>query len=101
MPRPLALTAGLAALLFLFGTLYHRARREAEMAREAELGRALLAAVARGRTEEVEALLDQGAFPDSRDEDGEPALVLAARLGHAPIVEALLKHGANPDIRGR
>lgn len=58
----------------------------------------LLAAVAAGREDEVEHLLEEGVdLEQCESEDGSSALHLAARAGKAAIVRLLLRHGADID----
>lgn len=45
-------------------------------------------------------ILKFSASPDSRDENGQPALVKACMGGHAEVVSVLLEAKANPNIRG-
>ncbi|WP_106980978.1 ankyrin repeat domain-containing protein [Streptomyces fulvoviolaceus] len=55
----------------------------------------LVAAVRRGDADEVRALLDEGADPDTRA-DGLPLLCLAVAAYDQPVAEALLEGGADP-----
>ncbi|MFI6371297.1 ankyrin repeat domain-containing protein [Streptomyces sp. NPDC050546] len=55
----------------------------------------LVAAVRRGDPEEVTALLESGADPDTL-EDGLPVLCLAMAAYDEPVAEALLQGGADP-----
>ncbi|MFB6846123.1 HEAT repeat domain-containing protein [Streptomyces sp. NPDC056373] len=57
--------------------------------------RELVAAVRRGDVEEVTALLESGADPETL-EDGLPLLCLAVAAYDEPVAEALLKAGADP-----
>ncbi len=50
---------------------------------------ALIMALQRGRVDALQPLLDNGADPSSKDEDGTPAIVVAAKLGQAESVRAL------------
>ncbi|MFF6880172.1 hypothetical protein ACFY9S_33405 [Streptomyces sp. NPDC012474] len=57
----------------------------------------LVAAVRRGDSDEVTALLDAGADPDTPDAtDGLPVLCLAVAAYDRPVAEALLQAGADP-----
>lgn len=56
-------------------------------------------AAARGKVDEVRALLEGGADPNVRCEHGVTALHDAVGQGHLEIVALLLQNGANPDIR--
>jgi hypothetical protein len=55
----------------------------------------LIAAVVAGDAPRVQQLLEQGASPDSRNEQGLPALALAVVGKNAAIVKALLGQGAD------
>ncbi|MFH9006517.1 hypothetical protein ACH4E5_25180 [Streptomyces afghaniensis] len=57
--------------------------------------RELVAAVRRGDVDEVTALLESGADPDTL-EDGLPVLCLAVAAYDRPVAEALLQAGADP-----
>ena len=59
----------------------------------------LASAAARGRAQDVRALLAQGADPNQKDGNGLPPLVWAARLGHVEAVKALLEGGADQNLR--
>ncbi|MGX1561242.1 ankyrin repeat domain-containing protein [Streptomyces sp. NPDC055506] len=57
----------------------------------------LVAAVRRGDPDEVRALLESGADPDTLDgTDGLPVLCLAVAAYDAPVAEALIESGADP-----
>jgi len=57
-------------------------------------------AAGHGQVEEVRALLDRGASPDSWNIDYvSPALVSAAAGGHTRVVELLLERGADVNLR--
>uniref|UniRef100_A0A1X7VJ57 Uncharacterized protein n=1 Tax=Amphimedon queenslandica TaxID=400682 RepID=A0A1X7VJ57_AMPQE len=47
----------------------------------------------------VKLFLNEGANPNVRDTDGEPAIHAASRKGHHKIVELLLKENADPDAQ--
>ncbi|MEM7443523.1 MAG: ankyrin repeat domain-containing protein [Pseudomonadota bacterium] len=49
----------------------------------------------------VAALLEAGADPNARGENGSTALHLASIRGHSEVVAVLLEAGANPDVQGR
>jgi ankyrin repeat protein len=49
----------------------------------------------------VELLLEKGAEPDSKDEDGWTPLSWATLNGHEVVVELLLEKGAEPDSRDK
>lgn len=52
--------------------------------------------------EEINALIEKGAFVDPRDEDGVTPLMLAAGKGENCVaMVALLKHGANVNAKFR
>ena len=53
-------------------------------------------ALTKRREDMVEALLDHGAMPHARDENGRLPLLLASRLGLSDSVGMLLKSGARP-----
>lgn len=61
--------------------------------------RALTDAATKGRTSSVEKLLDQGAKPNSQNQDGWTALALAAKSGYVDTVRALLERGADPNAK--
>ena len=48
-----------------------------------------------GRLAAVTALLDKGADPDAKEEQGQTALMWAAAEGHADVIDSLLKAGAD------
>ncbi len=58
---------------------------------------ALTFACARGDSDIAETLLNAGANPEVRQQNGLTPLHLAAIGGHARIVQVLLAHGVNPD----
>jgi len=55
----------------------------------------LIEAAANGQTERVKALLEAGAYVDTREQKGRPPLRYAAVGGHAEIIRALLEAGAD------
>ena len=57
----------------------------------------LLQAIKRKQLAIVHAFLAAGADPDSRDEQGRPALIWAVAAGRPEIVRFLLEQGADPD----
>jgi ankyrin repeat protein len=59
----------------------------------------LMVSAAAGDLLQVVDLLDEGANPDSSDQDGWTALHAAAGRGHAGIVRLLVAHGANVRVR--
>ncbi len=59
----------------------------------------LAAAVGKGNTASVRALLARSADPNSKDVTGSPVLVLAAKRGSGAIVQALLDKGAGVNVR--
>ena len=59
------------------------------MAEGADPSVALIMALQRGRVDALQPLLDNGADPSSKDEDGTPAIVVAAKLGQTESVRAL------------
>ncbi|MBD2511720.1 ankyrin repeat domain-containing protein [Nostoc muscorum FACHB-395] len=61
---------------------------------------ALLIAINEGNLEQVCALLDAGANPNTKDSQARHALVIAAELGSLDIVEVLLAADANLIIQG-
>ena len=56
----------------------------------------LLAAVDRGETARVRALLASGAHADVANQHGSTALMIASERGFLPIVQLLLSSGADP-----
>lgn len=61
--------------------------------------RELIAAVRRGDADEVRALLESGADPDTLDgTDGLPVLCLAVAAYDKPVAEALIEAGAAPCV---
>ncbi|WAL99730.1 HEAT repeat domain-containing protein [Streptomyces sp. Je 1-369] len=58
------------------------------------LGVRLLSAVRAGDAERVQDLLDEGADPDTVDENGLPALCVAVAAYDAPVAQALVEGGA-------
>src|SRR5690606_36681541 len=61
-------------------------------------GTALMYAAANGEVRTARRLVQAGAPPDDRAENGWTALTLAAAKGHASMVSLLLAAGADPDI---
>jgi len=55
----------------------------------------------RGSVEGAKRLLESGADPDQRLEDGDGMLHIAVLRGEARFVQLLLDHGANPNLVGR
>ena len=58
--------------------------------------RPIQVAASRGRTDEIETLLNHGADIDSCGEHGFTALHLAATMGRSEAIRLLLSRGANP-----
>jgi len=69
--------------------------------RNAELGRKLRDAAARGDAEAVRDLLARDAPVDAQDEQGNTALLLATAGNHIEVARSLLLHGANPNLKNR
>jgi hypothetical protein len=59
----------------------------------------LLDAAKKGRTAQVEQLLEKGAAIEAADREGRTALMLAAQYGHTATVRLLLDKGAKPGTR--
>jgi len=59
----------------------------------------LIEAVEEGDVERVRGLLERGADPDARDEDGRTPLYIAAANGSVEVARLLLKHGADVNAR--
>ncbi|CAM5592445.1 ankyrin repeat domain-containing protein [Streptomyces aurantiogriseus] len=57
----------------------------------------LVSAVREGDAEEVQALLERGAAPDTLDADGLPVLCRAVAAYDKPVAETLVEGGADPD----
>jgi ankyrin repeat protein len=66
-------------------------------AQSAGQGDALFAALAAGRTRDVERLIKSGVSPNVADGEGTPALMAATLYAGVDDVDLLLKNGANPD----
>src|SRR5690349_15471456 len=71
----------------------------APIARAADMGADLLIAARKGKTGEVQALLDHGAPIGATDRKGHTALMLAAQGGHPDTVQLLLSKGARANDR--
>lgn len=61
----------------------------------------LFEAVRRGDARRVEGLLEKGADPNCRDENGLTPLHIAAKFGRVEIIRRLVTKGADPNARGR
>ncbi len=61
--------------------------------------KAIGAAVANGDTAEAQSLLDQGADPNSKTDNGKTLLMLAAYLGHTDIAKLLIDKGADVNAK--
>ena len=61
----------------------------------------LLFAIARAQPRVAVALIEAGADPNSRDDDGATALIVAADKDWPEVVRALLAKGADPNAAGR
>jgi ankyrin repeat protein len=59
--------------------------------------RSLIQAIQRGDTPAVSRLLASGAHPNTKDDEGVPALMLATLFADVACVEQLLKRGADPN----
>ena len=66
---------------------------------DAQKGEALIVAAGRGRKDEVEGLLKEGAYVSAKDRLGMMAINAAARVGSLDIVRLLLVHGADVNAR--
>lgn len=62
-------------------------------------GTLLMAAIKRGRTASVEALLEGGADPDRADPRGDTPVHAAAFSGKADLLQAVLAHGGDANAR--
>lgn len=59
----------------------------------------LVGSVMARRTEVVDSLLQAGAAPNSRDEEGTPVLILAVNAGQTEVVKKLVEAGADINAR--
>lgn len=78
------------------------ARKQEEEARKQEtkvLIASLMSASKKGRKEEVESLLAQGADINAKDGSGKTPLMLASQTGHKDIVELLIDKGADVNVK--
>ena len=64
-------------------------------------GKQLLKASVQGDDESVRHLLQAGADPDAKDEDGYTALMLAIIWNHFGVVEQLLQFGADSNVKSK
>lgn len=78
-----------AIFIFLFSLMF------TFPALAADINSALLAATENGDITTVQAMLDNGADVNARDEDGATALILAACTGRDEVLEILLDNGAD------
>jgi ankyrin repeat protein len=76
-------------------------RETAEAVSVASLEEELFEAVRRGDASRVEGLLEKGADPNCRGENGLTPLHIAAKLGRVEIIRRLVTKGADPNARGR
>jgi len=65
------------------------------------LNKELVETVRSGNTEKVRELLERGADPNAKDDDGWTPLHYATYRGHTHIVELLIEMGADPNIRNK
>lgn len=61
----------------------------------------LVFSVTGGADQMVALLLENGANPNTKSNEGDPVLVIAAKRGHLRIVEMLLDQGADPIAKGQ
>ncbi len=59
----------------------------------------LLGLAEKANLEEIQMLLNKGAFPEVQDQKGNTPLMLATERGHVEVIETLLNNGANPNIK--
>ena len=69
------------------------------MARTTDWDNELLEAARNGDLIKVQTLLEKGANPNAKDDDGKTPLHNAVKEGHVEIVKLLLEHGANPNAQ--
>ena len=66
-----------------------------------DVGGSLRTAARIGSIQDIERLLDEGAYVDASDTEGWSPLMLAVREGHALAARGLLRAGADPNARSR
>ena len=66
-----------------------------------DFGESLRTAARIGSIQDIERLLDEGAYVDASDTEGWSPLMLAVREGHAVAARGLLRAGADPNARSR
>jgi ankyrin repeat protein len=59
----------------------------------------LIRAAEEGHLDLVQRILEAGADPDAKCEEGFTVLMWAVARGHVEVVQVLLEAGANPDVR--
>ena len=60
---------------------------------------ALIEATKEGKVNEVRHLLENGAFVNTRDEDGWTPLMFAAKSDNVEIIDLLMENGADNELR--
>lgn len=65
---------------------------------QAELDAALIEAISRGDVQQTKSLLDEGADPNAKDEQGDSAIILATHLAPVPLKDNPIENYPKPGI---